>query len=144
MQDRRKRLMTERVVRDLEEAFPPLTPGKQKYVVESDKYAFYLYDSRPKDGGGDWTKTPVAKVSFLDSDHLWQLSWMPPQGRWQKYGRYYDVETVVLIIKRDPVGCFLGENSPLSYIKYEEKPEAEADVKPDAEPDAIIDAKDEN
>ena len=41
--------MTERVVRDLEEAFPPLTPGKQKYVVESDKYAFYLYDSRPKE-----------------------------------------------------------------------------------------------
>ena len=68
MQDRRKRLMTERVVRDLEEAFPPLAPGRQKYVVESDKYAFYLYDSRPKDGGGDSTKTPVAKVSFLDSD----------------------------------------------------------------------------
>jgi hypothetical protein len=139
MQDKRKRLMAERVVRDLEEAFPPLEPGRQKYIVESDKYSFYLYDSRPKDDG-KWTKTPVAKVSFMNSDHLWQLSWMPPQGRWQKYGRYYDVETVVLIIKRDPVGCFLGENSPLSYIKYEEKPEAEADAKPDAK----IDAKEEN
>jgi hypothetical protein len=137
MQDKRKRLMIERVVRDLEEAFQPLEPGRQKYLVESDKYAFYLYDSRPKDdGGGDWTKTPVAKVSFLEGDHLWQLSWMPPQGRWQKYGRYYDVATVILIIKGDPVGCFLGENSPLSYIKYDEKP--------DEKPDEKIDAKDEN
>lgn len=131
MQDKRKRLMKERVARDLEEAFPPLEPGRQKYVVENDKYAFYLYDSRPKDDGGDWTKTPVAKVSFMENDHLWQLSWMPPQGRWQKYGRYYDVETVILIIKGDPVGCFLGENSPLSYIKHEEKPEAKADAKDD-------------
>ncbi len=116
MQDRRKRLMAERVVRDLEEAFPPLEPGRQKYVVESDKYAFYLYDSRPKDGG-DWTKTPVAKVSFIDGDHLWQLSWMPPQGRWQKYGRYYDVETVVLIIKERSGGLLPGRE--LSAVVYQ-------------------------
>jgi hypothetical protein len=136
--------MIERVARDLEDAFQPLEPGRHKYLVESDKYAFYLYDSRPKDDGGEWTKTPVAKVSFIEGDHLWQLSWMPPQGRWQKYGRYYDVETVILIIKGDPVGCFLGENSPLSYIKYGEKPDAIIDAGPGEKPGEKIPAKDED
>ena len=57
----------------------------------------------------------------MDSDHVWQLSWMPPQGRWQKYGRYFDLDTATLIIKSDPTGCFMGEISPLAYLKHEKK-----------------------
>ncbi len=124
--------MEERVIRDLEGAFAPLEPGRQKYIIEKDKFAFYIYDSRPRDGAsgpehgaasgdGDWTKTPVAKLSFIENEQQWQLSWMPPQGRWQRYGRYYDVETAILIIKGDPVGCFLGENSPLVYLGHDKK-----------------------
>ncbi len=122
--------MEERVIRDISGAFTPLEPGRQKYIIEKDKFAFYIFDSRPKgrssgpgtgaaSGEDGWTKTPVAKLSFIENEQLWQLSWMPPQGRWQRYGRYYDVDTAILIIKGDPVGCFLGENSPLAYLKRE-------------------------
>ena len=125
MQERRRKLMEERVIKDLSGAFTPLEPGRQKYIIEKDKFAFYIYDSRPRDGAGsgedDWTKTPVAKLSFIDNEQQWQLSWMPPQGRWQRYGRYYDVETAILIIKGDPVGCFMGENSPLMYLGSDKK-----------------------
>ena len=117
--------MEERVIKDLSGAFTPLEPGRQKYIIEKDKFAFYIYDSRPRDsacsGEDDWTKTPVAKLSFIDNEQQWQLSWMPPQGRWQRYGRYYDVETAILIIKGDPVGCFTGENSPLMYLGSDKK-----------------------
>ncbi len=122
MHPKRKQLMEERVTRDLSSAFPTPDPEKHRYVIEKDKYSFYLYDSRPKDdGSGEWTKTPVAKFSWMDSDHVWQLSWMPPQGRWQKYGRYFDLDTATLIIKSDPTGCFMGEISPLAYLKHEKK-----------------------
>ncbi len=125
MQQRRKKLMEERVIKDLADAFAPLDEGRQKYIIEKDKFAFYIFDSRPRDGAAsmedDWTKTPVAKLSFIENEQLWQLSWMPPQGRWQRYGRYYDIETAVLIIKGDPVGCFLGENSPLMYLGHDKK-----------------------
>ncbi len=136
MQERRRKLMEERVVRDLSDAFPPVEPGRQKYIVDKDKFAFYIFDSRPKGRSSgleqdldspeiEWTKTPVAKLSFIENEQLWQLSWMPPQGRWQRYGRYYDVETAVLIIKGDPVGCFLGDNSPLAYLGREKKSNAQ-------------------
>ena len=32
-----------------------------------------------------------------------------------------DVETAILIIKGDPVGCFMGENSPLMYLGSDKK-----------------------
>ena len=60
---------------------------------------------------------PVAKFSFLEMERLWQVSWMPPQGRWQKYGRYFDLDTAMLMVKSDPAGCFMGQVSPLSYLK---------------------------
>lgn len=120
--DKRKRSFEERVIRDLERAFGSPDPDKHRYIIEKGKYSFYLYDGRPDSSRpGEWTKVPVAKFSYLEAEHLWQLSWMPPQGRWQKYGRYFDLDTATLIIKSDPAGCFMGETSPLSYLKQEGK-----------------------
>ena len=118
MQDKRKNTVAERVVRDLERAFPNQEPDKHRYIVEANKYSFYVFDSRPPEGGeGEWTKLAFAKLSYHDGDKVWQLSWMPPQGRWQKYGRYFDVETASLVIKGDPMGCFMGKLSPLANLK---------------------------
>ena len=117
MLEKRKKAFDERVLRDLGRAFPNPDPENHRYVVEKDRYSFYLYDSRPReDGSGGWTKVPVAKFSYLEMEHLWQLSFMPPQGRWQKYGRYFDLDTAVLILKSDPAGCFMGEASPMAYL----------------------------
>ena len=122
MLDKRKQKFEERVMRDLANAFPTPDPEKHRYLVEKDKFSFYLYDSRPRDdGSGEWTKTPVAKFSHIEKDSLWQLSWMPPQGRWQKYGRYFDLDTATIIIKGDPAGCFMGSVSPLAYLKQGDK-----------------------
>jgi hypothetical protein len=122
MQDKRRKSFEDRVIRDLERAFPSPDPDKHRYLVEKDKYSFYLYDSRPDEGRpGEWTRTPVAKFSFHDGEQVWQLSWMPPEGRWKKYGRYFDIDTATVIIKGDPAGCFMGQVSPLSYLKYEKK-----------------------
>jgi hypothetical protein len=124
LEDKRKKAFNERVMRDLERAFPSPEPDKHSFVVEKDKYCFYLYDSRPNpDMPGEYTKVPVAKFSFIDSDKLWQVSWMPPQGRWQKYGRYFDLDTATIVVKGDPAGCFMGEVSPLSYLKRAKKEE---------------------
>jgi len=51
---------------------------------------------------------------------------MPPQGRWQKYGRYFDLDTASLIIKADPIGCFMGKTSPLAYLKKKDGGDAAA------------------
>ncbi len=122
MQDARKRSFTERVIRDLERAFPSPEPDSHRYVVEKDRFSFYLYDSRPRgDAAGDWTRTPVAKFSFHDGEKVWQLSWMPPEGRWKKYGRYFDLDTAALVVKGDPAGCFMGAVSPLAYLARKKK-----------------------
>ena len=118
MEDKRRKSFIERVTRDLEGAFPNPEPDKHRFVIESDKYSFFLYDSRPDpDKPGEWTKVPVAKFSFVELERLWQVSFMPPQGRWQKYGRYFDLDTATVIVKGDPAGCFMGETSPLRYLK---------------------------
>ena len=115
----------ERVMRDLDSAFQPSDPAKQRWIIEKDKFSFYLYDSRPDEANpGEWTKTPVAKFSHIDTEHLWQVSWMPPQGRWQKYGRYFDLDTASVIVKGDPGGCFTGPVSPMGYLRNTGTPEA--------------------
>src|SRR5512135_2837539 len=120
MEPKRKKLFDERVVRDIERAFPNPDPEKHRYVVDKDKYSFYLHDSRPSpDKPSEWVTVPVAKFSFLEMERLWQVSWMLPQGRWQKYGRYFDLETAMLMVKSDPAGCFMGDVSPLAYLKHQ-------------------------
>ena len=115
----------ERVMRDLGNMFPSPEPDKHRYIIEKDRFAFYLYDSRPVEATpGEWTRTPVAKLSYLETDRLWQVSWMPPQGRWQKYGRYFDLDTASVIIKGDPGGCFTGVVSPMGYLRNKPVPEA--------------------
>ncbi len=122
MLDKRKKSFTERVIRDISNAFPSPEPEKHRYIVENDKYSFYLYDSRPDPAMPDgWTKTPIAKFSYLEHEHVWQVSWMPPQGRWQKYGRYFDIDTATIVIKGDPAGCFMGQISPLAYLKQKDE-----------------------
>ena len=122
LNEARKKVFEARVTKDIRRAFPDPDPDAHRYVIENDRYSFYLYDSRPDESHeGGWTKTPIAKFSFLDGEKLWQLSWMPPQGRWQKYGRYFDVETATIVIKGDPAGCFLGDLSPLAYLKRDKK-----------------------
>lgn len=122
METGKRKKFEERVMRELERMFPNPEPDKRRYLIEKDRYSFYLYDSRPReDGSGQWSKTPIAKFSFMEGEHLWQVSWMPPQGRWQKYGRYFDLETASYVIKGDPAGCFMGEVSPLAYLKSKDK-----------------------
>ena len=122
MEPKRKKSFDERIVKDIERGFPSPDPETHRYVVEKDKYSFYLYDSLPSaDKPGEWVMVPGAKFSFLEGDRLWQVSWMPPQGRWQKYGRYFDLDTAMLIVKGDPAGCFTGHVSPLAYLKEKGK-----------------------
>lgn len=106
----------QKIVTQIERAFPSPDREKHKFLVETDKYNFYLFDSRPQEDGEGWTKVPIAKFSYNELDKMWQLSFMPPQGRWQKFGKYYDIETATLVIKGDPTGCFMGMVSPLSYL----------------------------
>jgi len=111
-----------KIIGQIERAFPSPEPDKHRYIIETDKFSYILLDSRPReDGSGNWTKTPIAKFSYNEMDKMWQLSWMPPQGRWQKYGKYYDIETAALVIKGDPTGCFMGQVSPLAYLKSSKK-----------------------
>ncbi|HEX9861005.1 MAG TPA: DUF3024 domain-containing protein [Nitrospirota bacterium] len=134
MQPKRTVMFQERVIRDLERMFPNPEPDKHRYVIETATYSFYLYDYRPDpEGSGEWVKAPVAKFSFHDGEQVWQVSWMPPQGRWQKYGRYFDLDTASLIIKADPAGCFMGNISPLAYAK--QKDAAGPDDKPEENPE---------
>jgi hypothetical protein len=122
MLQKRAKSFTDRVIRDISNAFPSPDPEKHRYIVENDKYSFYLYDSRPDaEKPGEWTKTPIAKFSFFENDRVWQVSWMPPQGRWQKYGRYFDIDTATIVIKGDPAGCFMGPISPLSYLNKKDE-----------------------
>jgi hypothetical protein len=122
MLQKRAKSFTDRVIRDITSAFPSPDPEKHRYIVENDKYSFYLYDSRPDaKKPGEWTKTPIAKFSFLENDRVWQVSWMPPQGRWQKYGRYFDIDTATIVIKGDPAGCFMGQISPLAYLNKKDE-----------------------
>ncbi|MBI5696371.1 MAG: DUF3024 domain-containing protein [Nitrospirae bacterium] len=122
MQSNRKKMMDERVMRDLNRAFPTPDPEKHRYIIEKEGFGYALYDSRPDtEKPGEWITVPVAKFSFHDGEQVWQLSWMPPQGRWQKYGRYFDIETATLIVKADPAGNFMGAISPLAYLKQTKK-----------------------
>ena len=123
MQDARKRSFTERVIRDLERAFPSPEPDSHRYVVEKDRFSFYLYDSRPRGETRPVTGQgrPWRSSASMTGEKVWQLSWMPPEGRWKKYGRYFDLDTAALVVKGDPAGCFMGAVSPLAYLARKKK-----------------------
>ncbi len=71
-----------------------------------------VYEVRPAfRREGEFTKMPLAKLTYVSSRKIWKLYWKRASGKWEKYepkDSDKDLNTLVQEIEQDTHGCFFG------------------------------------
>lgn len=71
-----------------------------------------IFEIRPDwRGNGQIHKFPVAKATYVKSQHVWKLYWLRQNLKWEGYEplrKTHTIEGVVAEIDADPHGCFWG------------------------------------
>jgi YgiT-type zinc finger domain-containing protein len=93
----------EETLRQLKEAFssPPDEPIQN--IVDGTEDGYILYELRGSilNDRGEPVKLPVAKMTYIGKQNIWQLYWIWRSGIWQEYGAYPELNQVVEQIKED-------------------------------------------
>lgn len=83
-----------------------------RYEYEVTNQNVIIYEVRPvryqKD---EYTKLPMAKLTYVNSRKIWKLYWMRASGKWEKYEPMEtatDLSALVRAIDKDSYGCFFG------------------------------------
>ena len=95
-----------------EKRTPSHLKDKLRYEYEIEKQNVVIYEIRPafmKEG--EFTKMPMAKLTYVSSRKIWKLFWKRASGKWEKYKpeeEASELYTLIQEIDQDAYGCFFG------------------------------------
>lgn len=91
---------------------PAHLKDKLRYEYEIEKQNVIVYEVRPAFmQEGEFTKMPMAKLTYVSSRKIWKLFWKRASGKWEKYepkDEAKELNTLVQEIDQDEYGCFFG------------------------------------
>lgn len=91
---------------------PQHLKNKLRFEYEIENQSVIIYEIRPAFRNlGEFTKMPIAKLSYVKSGNLWKLYWQRASGKWQRYetgSSAKSLDKLVEEIERDSYGCFFG------------------------------------
>jgi len=95
-----------------EQRTPAHLKDKLRYEYEIEKQNVIFYEVRPAFmQEGEFTKMPMAKLTYVSSRKVWKLFWKRASGKCEKYepiDSTKDLKSLVQEIDQDGFGCFLG------------------------------------
>ena len=103
----------ERSVGELCRRHSPQEHAEQlRLVYEVEGHVVSVYEERaPWQGGGEWTRSGIARFRLVRSKGVWQLYWMRSDPRWHLYDAGTmptDLDALVAIVEADEFGAFFG------------------------------------
>ncbi len=91
---------------------PAHLKNKLRFDYEIEKQNVIIYEIRPVwNNPADFTKMPIAKLTYVNSRKIWKLYWKRANGKWDKYDPKESAKklrTLVQAIEEDSYGCFFG------------------------------------
>ncbi len=104
--------MTDSIVARMDKMFRVSKDVADRVGIASEKIgdSYVLYESRPVWGDNlkPWTKSEVAKITFVKRRKIWKLFWKRASGKWEPYGEYKSINNALNIVNKDTDGCFWG------------------------------------
>lgn len=95
-----------------EQRTPAHLKDKLRFEYEIEGQNVIIYEVRPAfRREGEFTKMPLAKLTYVTSRKIWKLYWKRASGKWEKYGPMdsaKDLKSLVQEIDQDTNGCFFG------------------------------------
>ncbi len=83
-----------------------------RYEYDVSGHNVIIYEVRPAWNRKDeYTKLPMAKITYVNARKIWKLYWMRASGKWEKYEPQEtasDLNALIREIDKDPYGCFFG------------------------------------
>jgi hypothetical protein len=82
--------------------------------LEQGRQAVTIVEYRPpwhEDYGPEWTRSPIARLRYVDTTRLWTLYYHRHTGRWERYpllGPTRRIGELLDEIDRDPICIFRG------------------------------------
>ena len=95
-----------------EKKTPAHLKDKLQFEYEIDGQNVIIYEVREIwRRAGEFTKMPIAKLTYVSSRRIWKLYWKRASGKWEKYEpkeTAEDLKSLVQEIQKDEFGCFFG------------------------------------
>lgn len=108
-----ERLKVEKTVGSLcSEKTPQHLKNQLRFEYKIEKQSVIMYEVRPAwKNPSEFTRMPLAKLTYVRSENLWKLYWQRASGKWVSYEpkeSSADLEDLVGEIGKDAHGCFFG------------------------------------
>ena len=83
-----------------------------RYEYEIEKQNVVITEIRPTwNNPSEFTKLPMAKLLYVNSQKVWKLYWKRASGKWVRYEPKESAKDLRVLIKEidnDVYGCFFG------------------------------------
>ena len=94
------------------EKSPDEFKNELRFEYEIEKQNVVMYEVRPAwDNPSEFTRMPMAKLTYVKSENIWKLYWPRASGKWESYEpkrSSKDLGELVAEINKDTHGCFFG------------------------------------
>ena len=91
---------------------PAHLKDKVRLEYEIEKQNVVIYEIRPVwNNPSEITKSPMAKLTYVNSKKIWKLYWKRANMKWKNYESKEsskEIRTLVQEIDNDAYGCFFG------------------------------------
>ena len=94
------------------EKTPEHLKDQLRFEYEIEKQSAIIYEVRPAwNNPSEYTKMPLAKLTYVKTEKVWKLYWKRASGKWVIYEPMEsskDLGDLVAAIDKDLHGCFFG------------------------------------
>ena len=94
------------------EKTPHSLKNELRFEYEIENQNVIIYEVRPAwDNPSEFTRMPMAKLTYVKSENIWKLYWPRASGKWEIYEpkkSSKDLGELVTEINKDTHGCFFG------------------------------------
>lgn len=91
---------------------PAHLKDRLRFEYEIEKQNVVIYEIRPVWNNPDeFTKSPMAKLTYINSQKIWKLYWKRANMKWVKYEPKESAKELRVLVKEidnDVYGCFFG------------------------------------